>query len=591
MHRLFPRHFKPYYILSNKFSVNDAKFVRTIVCLANNKRTRGLRIAQHHCPIRLNSNLPDPNSSGKYWRAEDVEDRIFDSLCDSEGYLSIAKFKGELRKSGLRETDPRLKETMERFSKFQARVGEMEGVHSIHLDRPTFKDCIGENIFLIAKAFHQNFIIPEFTTFCENIEDLYWKVKSKTDGKVASYIPQLARYSPDLWGVSVCTIDGQRYSIGDVDVPVCLQSVSKPLTYALVLNEQTPEVVHQYVGHEPSGRQFNEIKLSADNKPHNPLINSGAIVLCSLLKQDFNLADRFDYTSQMFKRLAGNEHLSFNNSVFLSERETADRNFALGYYLREYKCFPKGTNLMETLDFYFQLCSVEVTAQSGSVIAASLANGGICPITGERVLDAGAVRNTLSLMHSCGMYDYSGQFAFDVGLPAKSGVSGSVMLVVPNVMGVYMWAPPLDQYGNSCKGIEFCEELVDKFNFHNYDNLRHTHRKLDPRVQEYTNAANAVVELLFAAKNADTSQLRRCLLSGMDMSQADYDGRTALHVASAEGHIDVVNFLLTKCNVSPFLEDRWGFTALDDAKRFGKTVVAGELEKCMQEKVPSSDES
>uniref|UniRef100_A0A673BRN9 glutaminase n=1 Tax=Sphaeramia orbicularis TaxID=375764 RepID=A0A673BRN9_9TELE len=114
-------------------------------------------------------------------------------------------------------------------------------------------------------------------------------------------------------------------------------------------------------------------------------------------------------------------------------------------------------------------------------MAATLANGGICPITGERVLSAEAVRNTLSLMHSCGMYDFSGQMAFHVGLPAKSGVSGAILLVIPSVMGVLCWAPPLDRVGNSVKGIHFCQELVSFFNFHNYDNLRHFVKKQDPR--------------------------------------------------------------------------------------------------------------
>uniref|UniRef100_A0A3B5MDI8 glutaminase n=2 Tax=Xiphophorus TaxID=8082 RepID=A0A3B5MDI8_9TELE len=114
-------------------------------------------------------------------------------------------------------------------------------------------------------------------------------------------------------------------------------------------------------------------------------------------------------------------------------------------------------------------------------MAATLANGGICPITGERVLSPEAVRNTLSLMHSCGMYDFSGQFAFHVGLPSKSGVAGGILLVVPNVMGIMCWSPPLDKLGNSVRGIQFCTDLVELFNFHNYDNLRHFAKKHDPR--------------------------------------------------------------------------------------------------------------
>ncbi|XP_046549016.1 glutaminase kidney isoform, mitochondrial-like isoform X2 [Haliotis rubra] len=515
-----------------------------------------------------------------------MEDSLFDYLCETPDKLSITRFKTELEKTGLRETDHRLKESMAKIASIQSENIKREGHAYDFLDRGTFKKCIADNIVLIAKAFREEFVIPDFSTFCRDIDKLYEKGKSNTAGAPASYIPQLARFNPNLWGVSVCTVDGQRYSIGDTEVPSCLQSVSKAMTYALVLSDLSSEVVHQYVGQEPSGQPFNMLCLNANNKPHNPMINAGAIVTCSLLKKDLNLADRFDFTNKMYKRMAGNEYMSFNNSVFLSERETADRNFALGYYMRENKCFPKGTNLIELLDFYFQCCSAEITCESGAVIAATLANGGICPTTGDKVLQPAAIRDTLSLMLSCGMYDYSGQFAFKVGLPAKSGVSGGVMLVVPNVMGIYLWSPPLDQYGNSSRGIQFCENLVSGFNFHNYDNLNHTHEKRDPRVRKVDTQSSNVVTLLFSAFNGDVTDLRRCAIAGMDMSTPDYDGRTALHIAAAEGHLDVIKFLLNKCKVSPFAVDRWGFTALDDAKRFEK-IEAGELLlKSMQEIQP-----
>lgn len=224
-------------------------------------------------------------------------------------------------------------------------------------------------------------------------------------------------------------------------------------------------------------------------KPHNPMINAGAILICSLLKSldkpEMTLAEKFDYVMSFFSRLAGNEVLGFNNAVFLSEREAADRNYALGFYMREYKCYPEKTNLRECMDFYFQVgqqddnknniqlvvlgskylktahllqcCSMEANCDIMSIMAATLANGGICPITDEKVLRPDSVRNVLSLMHSCGMYDYSGQFAFKVGLPAKSGVSGAMLIVVPNVMGICTWSPPLDPLGNSCRGLQFCE--------------------------------------------------------------------------------------------------------------------------------------
>ncbi|XP_052780097.1 glutaminase kidney isoform, mitochondrial-like isoform X1 [Mya arenaria] len=517
---------------------------------------------------------------------EDFEEKLFSFLCDHNHLVSIDRFKNLLDETGLREMDFRLRETMRKFRAVLER--QLTDEHELRglVDKDTFIDCVSDNIVVISKALTSQFVIPEFKTFTDIIDTIYETCKDNDSGLPAQYIPQLARVDPSHWGVSICTIDGQRYDLGETSTPFCMQSVVKPLNYALTLNDLSSEVVHQYVGQEPSGRSFNELTLDYQHKPHNPMINAGAIVTAGLLKKGLVIADRFDYAMDQFKRLSGQEHIAFNNSVYLSERATADRNFALGYYMRENKCFPPEADLVETLEFYFQLCSVEITAESGAVIAATLANGGICPTTGDRVLDSDAVRNTLSLMHSCGMYDYSGQFAFKVGLPAKSGVAGGVMLVVPNLMGIFTWSPPLDQWGNSSRGVQFCEELVGNFNFHNYDNLRHTSRKYDPRGRAVESKAQDVVNLLFSAYNGDVTAMRRYALLGMDMSLADYDGRTALHLASAEGHEPIVRFLLEKCNVSSYLRDRWGFTPYHDAKRFKHDAVSEVLLEHMKTTAP-----
>ncbi|XP_023819984.1 glutaminase kidney isoform, mitochondrial isoform X4 [Oryzias latipes] len=388
-------------------------------------------------------------------------------------------------------------------------------------------------------------------------------------GQVADYIPQLARFSPDLWAVALCTVDGQRHTVGDTKVPFCLQSCVKPLKYAIAVHDHGTDYVHRFIGKEPSGLRFNKLFLNEEDKPHNPMVNAGAIVCTSLIKQGASNAEKFDYMMNFMNKLAGNEYVGFSNATFQSERESGDRNFAIGYYLKEKKCFPEGTDMTSILDFYFQLCSIEVTCESASVMAATLANGGFCPITGERILSPEAVRNTLSLMHSCGMYDFSGQFAFHVGLPAKSGVAGGILLVVPNVMGIMCWSPPLDKLGNSVRGIQFCTDLVSLCNFHNYDNLRHFAKKLDPRREGGDQRVKSVINLLFAAYTGDVSALRRFALSSMDMEQRDYDSRTALHVAAAEGHAEVVRFLLEACKVNPVPKDRWGNTPMDEAVHFG----------------------
>ncbi|XP_035988498.1 glutaminase kidney isoform, mitochondrial isoform X3 [Fundulus heteroclitus] len=316
------------------------------------------------------------------------------------------------------------------------------------------------------------------------------------------------------------------------------------------------------------------------------MVNAGAIVCTSLIQHHASNAEKFDYVMNFLKKMAGNEYVGFSNATFQSERESGDRNFAIGYYLKEKKCFPEGTDMTSVLDLYFQLCSIEVTCESASVMAATLANGGICPITGERVLSPEAVRNTLSLMHSCGMYDFSGQFAFHVGLPAKSGVAGGILLVVPNVMGIMCWSPPLDKLGNSVRGIQFCTDLVELFNFHNYDNLRHFTKKHDPRREGGDQRVKSVINLLFAAYTGDVSALRRFALSSMDMEQRDYDSRTALHVAAAEGHLEVVRFLLEACKVNPVPKDRWGNKPLDEAVQFGHHDVVAVLQRYQEKYTP-----
>ncbi|KAH0621591.1 hypothetical protein JD844_023062 [Phrynosoma platyrhinos] len=459
-----------------------------------------------------------------------LEDLLFYTIAEGQEKIPVHKFITALKSTGLRTSDPRLKECMDML-----RLTLQTTSDGVMLDKDLFKKCVQSNIVLLTQAFRRKFVIPDFMSFASHIDELYEGAKTQSGGKVADYIPQLAKFSPDLWAVSVCTVDGQRHSVGDTKVPFCLQSCVKPLKYAIAVNDLGTEYVHRYVGKEPSGLRFNKLFLNEDDKPHNPMVNAGAIVVTSLIKQGANNAEKFDYVSeyynvlkifpvfkfestmvmQFMNKMAGNEYVGFSNATFQSERESGDRNFAIGYYLKEKKCFPEGTDMVAILDFYFQsqlvrgsgqklaekfgqagvnsphrsataatnrhLCSIEVTCESASVMAATLANGGFCPITGERVLSPEAVRNTLSLMHSCGMYDFSGQFAFHVGLPAKSGVAGGILLVVPNVMGMMCWSPPLDKMGNSVKGIHFCHELVSLCNFHNYDNLRHFAKKLDPR--------------------------------------------------------------------------------------------------------------
>uniref|UniRef100_A0A914YTF0 glutaminase n=2 Tax=Panagrolaimus superbus TaxID=310955 RepID=A0A914YTF0_9BILA len=517
---------------------------------------------------------------------------------------NIGKLIALLRSYGLLESDPRLKPMIRKILKIEddheIESREIRDPKKWKLEKEEFMICVNESLGLITRALQNELIIPSWQEFCQHIKDIFLKCRDITDGKVATYIPQLSRVDPNKWGVSICTVDGQRASWGDCKEPFCFQSISKAFNYAIAASELGADVVHSYVGQEPSGRLFNEICLDNNDKPHNPMVNSGAIIVTALINNKLNLADRFDSMINAYRQIAGGEYIGFNNAVFLSERQTADRNYALSYYMKEKKCFPpETTNLTDALDFYFQLCSLETNCEALSVMAATLANGGVCPITEERCVKNRPCRDVLSLMNSCGMYDYSGQFSFHVGLPAKSGVSGNLMIVIPNLVGIAIWSPPLDLLGNSVRGVAFCKELITRFNFHTYDSLANNEsEKFDPRKRVGDREKNQVVTLLFASKAGDINSIRRMFLKGVDLEMEDYDRRTALHLAAAEGHLDVVIFLVKVAKVRVDPKDRWNRTPLQDAKSqkhhnviafLRQAMAIGEQEEDANDEVPVFD--
>jgi glutaminase len=505
---------------------------------------------------------------------------LFDSFKpDKDGRIAPLEVLSRLERSGLRADDPRIAEAL---------AGLADANGSRKLSFAQFKRLAQRNSSLIRRAVDGNLAVPDFAALTADITRMYNELLPMTSGAVADYIPQLKRVDPDRLAIAVCTVDGQRFSIGDAATLFSLQSVSKTVSYCLALDEHGTEAVHRHVGREPSGQSFNELALNPKGLPHNPMVNAGGIMTTSLIRPQEDIADRFDLVAATWQRLCGGRRPGFSNAVYLSERQTADRNFALGYSMRENGAFAPGTDLLQTLEFFFQGCSIEVDAQMLAAAAASLANAGVCPLTEDPVFTPDTVQACLSLMSSCGMYDFSGEFAFTIGLPAKSGVSGALMLVIPGLMGICVWSPRLDEHGNSVRGIEFCRKLVAAYNVHVFDSLiTGTGRtaKRDPRRKKNQTQTEAVVALTWAASQGDLDEVRTLVATGTEPGTADYDGRTPLHLAAAEGQLDVVRYLLA-VGAEPRPADRWGGTPLSDAEANSHTEIAALLRQHAEQITP-----
>ena len=279
-------------------------------------------------------------------------------------------------------------------------------------------------------------------------------------GQVADYIPQLSRADPQSFGLALVGVAGSVYRAGEANTPFTIQSISKPFVYALALADVGVEGVLERVGVEPSGEAFNAISLEpGTGRPANPMVNAGAILTTSLIRG----ADRFERILDILSRCAGRD-LVVDEAVYRSERDTSDRNRALAYLMRHAGSLRM--NVDEALDVYFRQCSVLVTAVDLAVMAATLANGGVNPRTGEAVVDPEITEQVLTVMATCGMYDFSGEWLVRVGLPAKSGVSGGLVAVSPSQFGIGLYSPPLDERGNSVRAVRASRAISERFSLH-----------------------------------------------------------------------------------------------------------------------------
>jgi glutaminase len=297
----------------------------------------------------------------------------------------------------------------------------------------------------------------------DHLRELHARCKALEEGQVATYIPELAKANPDWFGICLATATGAVYEVGDTRQPFTIQSISKPFVYGLALEDNGRSGVLPKVGAEPTGDAFNSISLEPrTGRPRNPMINAGAIATAGLVAGR-TPEKQFQRVLETFGHYAGRP-LSLDEAVYRSESETGHRNRAIGHMLRNFGILT--TDPVPVVELYFKQCSVSVDCRDLSLMAATLANNGVHPLTGRRALRGEYVESVLSVMEMCGMYDYAGEWVYHVGLPAKSGVSGAVIAVLPGQLGIAVFSPRLDAQGNTVRGIRVCQELSRNLDLH-----------------------------------------------------------------------------------------------------------------------------
>ena len=290
------------------------------------------------------------------------------------------------------------------------------------------------------------------------IKNIYSKIKNiKDEGKVANYIPELGCISVENFGISISTIDKENYGIGDFEKKFSIQSISKILSLTLAYKLEG-EKLWERVDVEPSGNPFNSLlQLEADlGKPRNPFINSGAIVVCDVLLSHFK-NPKEDFLN-FCREITNNNSLNFNEKVAQSEKDTGFRNVALCNFIKSFGNIKN--NVDQVLDFYFHICSLEMSCKELTQIFLFLADDNFTTHKGERIVSMSQAKRINAIMLTCGFYDESGEFAFRVGLPGKSGVGGGIIAIHPDKYCITVWSPKLNENGNSFKGMLFLEEFT-----------------------------------------------------------------------------------------------------------------------------------
>lgn len=323
--------------------------------------------------------------------------------------------------------------------------------------------------------------LPGHAHLRKTLDRLHKKHSECHEGNVATYIPELAKANPDDFGVAVVGVDGNVYEAGETSVEFTIQSISKAFVFGLAVETHGRDAVLKRVGVEPSGDAFNSLELRSSRKPFNPMINAGAITDTGMVT-GASVKERMKKILRLLSDAAGRE-LRVDEGVYRSEKETGHRNRAIGHLLKNVDLIDG--DVEEVLDLYFQQCSVLLNARDLATMGATLANLGTNPVTGKEVLSFDSVRDVLSVMFTCGMYDFAGEWAFRVGIPAKSGVGGGILAVINRQLGIGTYSPRLDSMGNSVRGIRLCTDLAEEMGLH---------------VFNFTNSGSSFIKATFAKK-------------------------------------------------------------------------------------------
>ncbi|WP_226362472.1 glutaminase A [Pseudonocardia sp. ICBG1142] len=282
--------------------------------------------------------------------------------------------------------------------------------------------------------------------------------------EVVSYYPPEMEARAEEFGLAGTNVDGTQWQVGDCEVRFPLHSISKVFTYGLALEDNGLAETLRRIGVEPSGDPFNSITFDqVHHRPFNPMINAGALVAANMV-QGATKEERAGRLLERNRVYTGNPSLEIDQDVLDEQLVSNDRNLGLSYLMRSLGMLHG--DIDDTLYVYLAACSITVTAPELSVMGATLAHGGVNPLTGERALSREHLRTVISVMSMCGMYDAAGEWAHDVGIPAKSGVSGGIMGVLPRWFGLGVYSPGLDRHGNSVRGVAVYRELSSRFGLH-----------------------------------------------------------------------------------------------------------------------------